>query len=135
MRKIVRGSVTVEAAVIVPLIVFIFVVLVNIFFYYHDKNILLSTAHETAALSVARENMQEADLESYFFSRMEGKLLLFDSVGCEVMMKEDYVVITCDGYKDSMSLELECKMKKTKPEKFIRDVRKVEKTGEGIVEE
>lgn len=133
MRKNVRGSVTVEASVIVPLLLFIFVVLVNIFFYYHDKNILMSTAYETAALAVSREDMEEIDLEYYFFSRMEGKVLLFDRIECAVKIQEDQVLVTCDGSKNKMCVEVEYKMGKTKPEDYIRNIRKLEKIGEGIV--
>ena len=133
MRKTTRGSVTVEASVIVPIILFIFVVLVNILFYYHDKNIMQSTAYETVALAVGREQMEELDLEYYFFSRMEGRMLIFNRVECEVKIDKEYVTVTCDGRKDTMVAEVEYRMNNTKPEKYIRNVRKIEKTGEGKV--
>ena len=65
MRRI-KGSFTVEAAVIVPLIVFIFGVLLHILFYWHDKNILISTAHETAVFGSGRDQISEIELEYAF---------------------------------------------------------------------
>jgi len=133
MKKKAKGSLTVEAAVIVPLILFIFGVLMHILFYWHDKNILMSTAYETVVLGSSRSDMAEIELEYDFFSRMEGKLLLFDRVECVVNMEEDRVAIRCDGSKNTMKTRIEYSMSRTKPEVYIRKVRKTKKLGEGIV--
>ena len=45
--KSVRGGFTIEATVIVPLILFIFGVLLHILFYWHDKNILMRNCGKT----------------------------------------------------------------------------------------
>lgn len=133
--KRVRGNFTIEAAIIVPLILFIFGILLHILFYWHDKNILMSTAHETAALGSSRSEMAELELEYYFFSRMEGKLLLFDRVECISHIEEDKVTVVWDGSKRSMVAKGEYSVSRTRPEDYIRDVRKLEKLGEGIVKE
>lgn len=134
MKKI-RGSFTIEAAIIVPLILFIFGILLHILFYWHDKNILMSTAHETAALGNSRSEMEELELEYYFFSRMEGKLLLFDRVECISHIEEDTVKVVWDGSKGSMVAKGEFSMEKTNPENYIREIRKLKKLGEGMVKE
>ena len=110
MRKKIKGSFTVEAAIIVPMILFLFSVLVHILFYYHDKNILMSSAHETAAVGSSYEDWSEIDLEYYFFSRMEGKMLLFDRVECLVTMAEERVTVMCDGSKNQMKVKFEYHM-------------------------
>ena len=133
VRKRVRGSFTVEAAIIVPVILFMFGILLHILFYWHDKNILMSTAHETAVLGSGREGLSEIELEYYFFSRMEGKLLLFDRVECVACLKEEEVVIAWDGSKDSMRTKGQYSISRTEPESDIRSIRKIEKLGEGIV--
>lgn len=133
--KNVRGSFTIEAAIIVPLILFIFGILLHILFYWHDKNILMSTAHETAALGSSRSEMGELELEYYFFDRMEGKLLLFDRVECMVHVEEDKVTVAWDGSKKDMVTKGEYSIGRTEPEDYIREVRKLKKLGEGIVKE
>ena len=129
-----RGSFTIEASLIVPVILFIFVILMNILFYWHDKNILMSTAHETAVLGGSREGMAEIELEYYFFSRMEGKMFLFDRVECMAHIENHKVTIAFDGSKGAMVAKSECSIRKTEPEKYIRNIRKLEKIGEGMVE-
>lgn len=135
MKKKIKGSFTIEAAIIVPLILFIFGVLLHILFYWHDKNILMSTAHETAALGSSRSEMAELELEYYFFSRMEGKLLLFDRVECISYIEDDRVTVAWDGSKRSMVAKGEYSVSRTRPEDYIREIRKLEKLGEGIVKE
>lgn len=131
--KNMRGSFTIEAAVIVPLILFIFGILLHILFYWHDKNILMSTAHETAALGSSQGEMAELELEYYFFDRMEGKLLLFDRVECVTHIEDNQVTVTWDGSKGSMVAKGEYSIGKTEPENYIREIRKLKKLGEGIV--
>ena len=131
MRRI-KGSFTVEAAVIVPLIVFIFGVLLHILFYWHDKNILISTAHETAVFGSGRDQISEIELEYYFFSRMEEKLLLFNRVECVSYIEEDKVRVVFDGSRGQMVAKGMSTVSRTDPEGYIRNVRKLKKLGEGI---
>ena len=133
MRKVVRGSFTIEAAVIVPIILLIFGILLHILFYWHDKIILISTAHETAAFGCSQTEWSELELEYYFFERMEEKLLLFDRVECTAYIEEDTVKVVYDGSKRNMVAKGECYVQKTRPEDYIRDIRKMKKIGEGIV--
>ena len=63
MKKYIKGSFTIEAAVIVPIILFIFGILLHILFYWHDKIILMSTAHETAAVGNSQMELSELELE------------------------------------------------------------------------
>lgn len=133
-KKRLRGSFTIEAAVIVPLILFIFSMLMYILFYYHDKNVLLGTAHETVAIGSSRQEADEEDLETYFSSRIQGKLLLFTWVSSDVQIEEEEVTIVCSARKKTMALEVECEAVKTAPEEYIRNVRNLEKIGEGIGE-
>lgn len=132
MKKV-KGSLTIEAAVIVPLILFIFGILLHILFYWHDKIILISTAHETAAVGDSQMGLSELELEYYFFSRMEERLLLFDRVECTAYIEEDRVRVVYDGSKGRMVAKGECSISRTEPEDYIRDARKIKKIGEGIV--
>lgn len=131
--KTLRGSLTIEAALIVPIILLIFGVLLHILFYWHDKNILMSTAHETAAFGSSQRKPSELELEYYFFDRMEGKLLLFDRVECLSHIEDDWVAVKWDGSKGKMVTKGEYSVSRTRPEDYIRDIRKLKKLGEGIV--
>lgn len=132
MTKKVRGSFTVEAAVIVPLILFVFGILLHTLFYYHDKNILMAVAHETASIGGGREATDDIELENYFYSRIHDKLLLFTKVENEVKIDTEQVQILCEAKKSPMLLKVECVMSRTDPEDYIRNIRKLEKIGEGI---
>lgn len=135
MKKKIKGTLTIEAAVIIPIILFIFAALIHILFYWHDKCILMSTAHETAAVGSSREGISELELEYYFFDRMDGKLLLFTRVECLTRLDDKKVTVICDGSKDQMSAKVTCCISKTAPEDYIRDIRKLQKIGEGIVKQ
>lgn len=130
-----KGSFTIEAAIIVPLILFIFGTLLHILFYWHDKNILMSTAYETAALGAGRCGISEIELEYEFFSRMEGKLLLFDRVECISHIEEEKVTVEWDGSRRFMVAKGAYSVCKTEPENHIRDIRKIKRLGERMVPE
>ena len=132
MNKKLRASFTVEAAYLIPLILLVLGVVFSMLFYYHDKNILLSTAHETAAYGAEQEEPDEDTLESYFTSRVRGKLLLFTAWNPEIEVEEERVIVTCHARKSKLSLKVECAVNRTDPEEYIRHVRKIKKIGEGI---
>lgn len=130
--KRVRGTFTVEAAVIVPVILFVFGVLLHILFYYHDKNIAMSVAHETLAIGAGREEWTKEEMEAYFSRRANGKLLLFPSVDGVVEMQEEKIQIQCSARKGLFSFQTEYVIKRTEPENYIREVRKFVKIQEEI---
>lgn len=132
MKKRLRGSFTVEAAVIIPLILMVLGVALHVLFYYHDKNILMGTVHETVAYGAGLEATEEATLENYFNQRIKGKLMLFTQVENEIQIEDKKVSITCIARKSSMSLQVEGVINRTDPENYIREVRKIIKIGEGI---
>lgn len=132
MKKQIQGSVTIEAAVIVPLILLLFVIALHTLFYYHDKNILEAVAHETMALGSHEKELQDEELEEYFQSRIQGRLLLFRTIESKIENKEREVELVCSGQKGQMSIRLERVMAISKPERYIRNVRKIEKIGEGV---
>lgn len=131
----VKGSFTVEAAVIVPLFLFVFGILLHTLFYYHDKNILKAVAHETIALASKEEDIKGTEMKEYFQSRIQGKLLLFSKVDSEIKSSKTEATVVCKAKKNVMSVKVECVMKRTKPEKYIRNIRKLKKIGEGIEKE
>lgn len=132
MKKKLHGSFTVEATYIIPLILLVLGVTMYLLFYYHDKNVLQGTAHETAAYGAGLQSTDEDTLKSYFSSRIKGKLLLFENLESEIKVEETAVTITCSARKGKLSLQVACSIKRTDPEDYIRDIRKIKKIGEEI---
>lgn len=130
MRTKIKGSITIEAALVVPLILFIFGILLYMLFYYHDKNILLAGAHETAVFGAGREDFKEVDLEEHFKARVGGRLLLFQRLSPNIEMNDKQITVSCVATKSPMSLQVNCTMKRTDPEGYIRTIRKMKKLGE-----
>lgn len=133
MNRRVRGTFTIEASVIVPLVLTLFVALFNILFYYHDKNVLEAAAHETAAFASTHEKIEENELQNHFYSRIRERTLLFTQIEIEPQIEDGQVNIICSAKKNYMSLKVACTMRRTNPENYIRNIRKIEKIGEGIV--
>lgn len=125
MKKAYRGSFTVEASVIVPIILLMFVVLIYLLFYFHDKNIVAGAAYETAVVGTERKTYEVKELEQYFQSRIRGKLLLFSQVQEEIRMEKECVTIMCTARKRRMKIVVKMSASRTEPEKFIRDTRKL----------
>lgn len=127
-----RGSFTIEATYIIPLILLVLGVMFHVLFYYHDKNILVGTVHETAAYGVGQEEIDEDTLKNYFMSRIKGKLLLFTKLENEITVEDEKVTVKCSASKSKILLTVECAVNRTDPEDYIRSVRKIIKIGEGI---
>lgn len=132
MRKKVRGSLTIEAAYVIPLILMVVGVVFFILFYCHDKNILLGTAHETAVYGAGQKDVDESMLEVYFTQKIKGKLLLFTKAESQIRIEERAVHVSCRGIYGKVTLQVACFVKKTDPEGYIRNVRRLIKIGEGM---
>lgn len=131
MRKRYRGSLTIEAAYLVPLVLLVFGVVLTLLFYFHDKNVLLGTAHETAAYGSGKEDVKQEELVRYFQKRINGKLLLFTMTEPEVVLENKETKVACVARKKNLAIEVNCVVKQTNPEDYIRNIRKLKKIGEG----
>ena len=125
LKRAYKGSFTIEASVIVPTILMMFVVLVYLLFYFHDKNVLTGAAYETAAVGAERKNYDERELQEFFRSRISGKLLLFSNVEEEIQIEKSQITVRCTARKKRMRVTVKMSANRTEPEKFIRDIRKI----------
>ena len=132
--KTVRASFTIEAAMIVPMLLAIFALILTMLFYYHDKNVVGVLAHETVVMGCGSEEINDVELEQYFQKRIRGKLLLFSGVDVEVQVREDGIGMICRTRKNRMSLKTEMYMSRTEPVNFIRKQRWLNRIGEQIGE-
>ena len=130
----VNGSFTVEAAMIVPMLLVVFAIILTMLFYYHDKNVVGAIAHETVVMGCGEEKIDDADLEQYFQKRIREKLLLFSGVDVETQVREEEIQMTCRARKRGMSLNTRMTMSRTKPATSIRKWQWMDRIGEQIGE-
>ena len=125
MKRHMRGSFTIEASVIIPIILTIFALVVSILFYYHDKNVVSAIAHETLAMGCSKEEITEEEIKKYFRMRLGQKLLLFQGVQIAVEIEQEKITIVCTAKKKGMSLYVDMLMEKTDPEKYIWNLQRI----------
>ncbi len=134
----VKGSLTIEMAYLIPLILFLFVDCVWASFYFHDKNILSGAAYETAVVASTRmrekEPPDEAAIKNLFRERIDGRLHLFRSTFVDVDLEKDEVTVSVTAINLPYRLSVEKRAAVTDPEKKIRTQRKV-KDGVSKLEE
>lgn len=130
IKKSMHASSTVEMAYMMPLFFLIFVSIVQLTFYFHDKNILYGVAYETAVVGAQRCRMgetEEAELHRLFKERLAGKLLLFKGASEEINMEKNTVSIKAIASKGKMVINAHVSANIITPEKKIREVRNIRK--------
>ena len=130
MKRYLKGSVSIEAAVIIPITLMVVGLVFSMLLYYHDKNILMAASYEAAAYGSCEKERKEQEIETYFVTCVQGRLLLFSDVKKQIQVKKDMINITCVAKEGAMTLKTNCKMKKTDPETYIRAIRNMKHIGE-----
>lgn len=132
MNRSAKGSFTVEAALVIPMVLVVVGVLLHILFYYHDKTILNAATHATAAYGCSREVPDERKMESYFEERIKNRCMLFAKVDSDMEIERDQVTVQCVAKYHFMSVKSKSSIEKTNPEDYIREIRKIKKIGEEL---
>lgn len=125
MKSKLRGSMTVEASVIIPLILGMVMCLFFVLFYYHDKNVISAVAHETVVYACKTDEISIEETENYFQERIGEKLLLFPGVYTDISIEQDVLRFEGVARKRGMTLKVKMQMKRTEPEKYIRNIRRI----------
>lgn len=125
MKRYMKGSFTIEASIIVPIILTIFALTVSALFYYHDKNVVSAIAHETLVMGCSKEEISEEEMETYFRTRLGQKLLLFQKVQVAAEVEQEEIAMVCTAKKKGMSLYVAMMMEKTDPEKYIWNLQRI----------
>lgn len=123
-RMELKGVITIEMSYLLPVIFVLFSMIVYTVFYYHDKNILIGAAGETAVVGTQIQRKPDetgqTDMESFFQERIRGKLILFGGADVTVDVSEDWVCVSAAARKRGMSLNVTQKAEVTEAEKTIR---------------
>lgn len=135
IMKQVAAVITVELSFLFPVILGILSLLFHTIFYYHDKNILIGTAAETAVIGAQLERKPnqrgEVDLTEVYRQRIHGKLILFPEAMAVCEITNTKVTVTIKAVWKKMELEVEQSAPLLHPERIIRD----KKIINGITEE
>lgn len=122
-----------EAAFLMPMLLFVIMGSILGAFYYHDKNILTAAVYETAVVGSGKMRekggIQEEELEAFFQERTEGKCILFAGAEVAVEVKEKEIRVAAVASRKKMKVKVERKMPVTMPEQTIRDKEK----GKGLL--
>ena len=127
--KRLNAVMTIEMAIIIPLVLFMVMGLILTIFYFHDKNILNGAASETAVVGSARlrdsEEVDEEDLENFCRERIQGKCIFLVSHRIDVSVSDPEVVVEVTAAKRDFSIFVIKKAVVTEPERKIRNMRRL----------
>ena len=123
-----------EMSYLMPIILMVFLMTIYSVFYYHDKNILLGAASETAILGTQMERKPDekgkTDLEAFFQERIQGKLVFFSGAQVSVSISSDQVKVSVSAQKGHMKIKAVQKASVVVSEKKIRQKKIIEKLAE-----
>lgn len=77
---------------------------------------------------------KEQEIEAFLSNQIDSRLLLFSNVENEVQIKKDEIIVCCWSESKGMRIEANVAHSRTEPERFIRNIRKLEKIGEKVEE-
>lgn len=120
MRRRWKGSFTVEASVIVPVLLFLCVTAITTLFYYHDKVVLEGVARETASFGTCRQEKTEQELKQTYEKLVKGKLLWFPKTQVQIRKSASDVEVSVQARHRGMSLKAKATVPLTKPEQKLR---------------
>lgn len=125
IMKQVAAVITVEMSFLFPVILGILSLLFHTIFYYHDKNILIGTAAETAVLGAQLERKPNqkgsVDLTEVYRQRIDGKLILFPGATAVCEITDTKVTVSAKAVWKKMELKVEQSAPLLHPERIIRD--------------
>ena len=130
-----KASFTIEMSLLIPLILFIFMEIVLVIFYYHDKNIMNGASYETAVVGSMKlrekEEITEEELEDFCRDRMRGKCIFLTNYQIFAGIDEKEVQVEIAARKKGFKLSVVKRAAVTEPEKRIRNIRRLDiKNGE-----
>lgn len=133
-----RGVITVEMSYLVPIILILFLMVIYTTFYYHDKNILIGAASETAAVGAQMERKPDengqTDLAGFYQERIAGKLILFSGAEASVTTAKKWVEVSSYAEWGEMRLHIVQRAALQKPEAAIRRKWMLEKAVDAVKE-
>ena len=123
----VRAVITVEAAVVMGVVLLGLSLLLRMSLYLHDKAVLSGVAFESAQAARERDRAQEGgEISGYFYSRIGGKLLYFSRPSFTLSQNEKKVTVIAQAETGRTRILATASAPLTIPEEKIRECRKGE---------
>ena len=136
--KTCKGSTLVEMAYLMPVVMSVWILVIFMLFFYHDKSVVTGAAYEAsvvgAELWMESQENKSAKIEKYFVERLDGKLLFFDQIDVKVTIDNENVHVYASASKYRMALAVAVDAAITTPEKTIRRMKILEDMVEGTIE-
>ncbi len=127
MKKAWKANIAIEAAIILPLILFMFCGMITLLFYYHDKNIVTGAAYEIVTIGCREKEPGKEELGGQLQKRLNKKLILFHKIHVDIWIEEKEIVIRCQSFENGLNLLVQISMSRTSPETYIRNIRKIQR--------
>ena len=139
MRKRLReGSLTVEASLLIPFLVFLMFVFLCLCLYLHDRSVLSSCAAELAGKGAARKYQTEKELEDWLNGQAaglaRGKLLALRELQTSVKVTGERIVVRYQGYSGllgGLEIHEQEEARRINPVARLRVNRQLKKIGKG----
>lgn len=124
-----KGSLTVEAACLMPFVGLLLVSTVLLLFYFHDKNIIASCAYETAVIGSTKarekEGVDASLLNQAFQQRIQGKCIFFPGARADIQVEDETITVSAYASRKYFSLRVVQRAAVTEPEDHIRRIRRI----------
>ena len=121
MMKPVRAVITVEAAVVMGVILIGLALLLRMALYLHDKAVLSGVVMESAQVARERDRAGiEDSVSGYIAERLQGKLLYFPLSACSVSQTGDMVRVSSQTANGALRLRAVAGAPLIDPEEEIR---------------
>ena len=130
-----KGSTIVEMTYLMPLVLMVWVMVIFMLFFYHDKSVVVGAAYEASVVGselwMQKDDYRSAKIENYFKERIDGKLLFFENIDVKVFVYDTKVLLRAAASKYIMSFEIEAQATITEPENVIRQMNIMDEIIEG----
>ena len=132
------GSVTVEASLLLPFLIFIGFVFLCLALCQHDRCVLSACASQMAGKGALEKYQEEEELERRLeretWKEAEERLFLLRDLQVSAEVKSTYICILCTGESEllgGLEIKEEAEAKRMNPVTALRNMRRVKRMTEG----
>lgn len=115
---------TVELAMMIPVILLVITGVIYAGFYFHDKNVIYGKVYEFGAIAVQEERRASGldvnIIEDTFIKDTQDKLLLLSALDCTVKKESNTITIMAEAKYGKMGVEITKEFQYYYVEKNIR---------------
>lgn len=106
IRRI-KGSYTVEAALVFPIIMYAILFIFYSAFFINNQVVIREAAHETAIYGTTLDRTKTEDMkvmmQKKYVSAVKGKLFAMEMPNCSIEVKKDYITVSVSGVMQNVS--------------------------------